>query len=424
MPIYVATDIHYLAPELHDDGAAFEEMVRNADGKDTSHCDAIIDALGYELPKPSILIVTGDLTFNGAEASHRALASRFEALRKEGVQVFVLPGNHDLDNPWAREFRGSSQRRVPTVSASEFREIYAKFGFERAAASDAASLSYLAKIDDGLAVLMLDSTLHERNVEQGYPSSGGLLQDSTLRWIDKTLNKARRQGQKVIVAMHHNLVDHNSMLSDGYTLFNADELVLILQRHEIQYVLAGHIHIQSIAMSGAEREPIFDIATGALAVYPHNYGSLYLDPASEKTIYRTKRLDIAAWAQANQIKDPYLENFSESSRKYFGSFGRRLVDRFGLSEGLTPKETGQLLNFMADLNCEFFAGTIDASRRKLFLASPGYKAISKLAGSFLSDYVDSVLEPVTIGDNSLCIPSGAFNESPAQECRAKHIGLP
>lgn len=75
------------------------------------------------------------------------------------------------------------------------------------------------------------------------------------------LDTAQRQGQRAIVAMHHNLIDHNSMLRENYTLDNADELIPILQRYRQRFVLDGHIHSQSIARLSSETGLIFDIAT-------------------------------------------------------------------------------------------------------------------------------------------------------------------
>jgi 3',5'-cyclic AMP phosphodiesterase CpdA len=403
-PIFVATDIHYLAPELHDEGPAFQGMVQGGDGKDTGHCEELLEALEHELPKPSILLVTGDLTLNGEEASHRALARRFEAFRKAGIRVFVLPGNHDLDNPWASEYRGSARRRVGSVSAKRFREIYRDCGYDAALSKDGASLGYLVQLDRGTVALMLDSTEHELNLDQGYPSPGGRLSEATLGWIDRVMGEARSSGQNVIVAMHHSLIDHNSMLGEGYTLENAEELVAILQRHRQPYALSGHIHIQSIAKRSAALGDLFDIATGSLAVYPNNYGALRLDRSSGQVLYETRRLDVAAWARAKGLADPYLREYAKYSADYFGGFARRLVDKFGVAEGLSKAEQESLLDFMAELNLGFFAGTIDAPARKELLDSAGYKAAQKLHGTFLAGYVESVLAPPTPDNNRLSIP--------------------
>ena len=112
--------------------------------------------------KPEALILTGDLTFNGELLSHAALAEKLRAVEAAGVPVYVLPGNHDLDNPNAAAFSGESYRLVPSASAEDFRRIYADFGFDEALGLDGDSLSYSARLNDGTRLLMLDfNTAHD-----------------------------------------------------------------------------------------------------------------------------------------------------------------------------------------------------------------------------------------------------------------------
>lgn len=42
--IYVASDLHYIAPELTDNGTYFMNMVRNADGKAMQYSEEITDS--------------------------------------------------------------------------------------------------------------------------------------------------------------------------------------------------------------------------------------------------------------------------------------------------------------------------------------------------------------------------------------------
>ena len=44
LTICVASDIHYIAPELTDGGAYFTELIENADGKAMQYCEEITDA--------------------------------------------------------------------------------------------------------------------------------------------------------------------------------------------------------------------------------------------------------------------------------------------------------------------------------------------------------------------------------------------
>ncbi|PKL23357.1 MAG: hypothetical protein CVV47_15645 [Spirochaetae bacterium HGW-Spirochaetae-3] len=391
-PVFVISDLHYLAPALRDDGKAFRDTVMSGDGKDTGRMDALLDALERELPRPSILLVTGDLSLNGEEESHRALARRFEALGGSGVRVFVIPGNHDLENPWAIRFSGSRRLRTPSVSAERFRELYARSGYAAADSVDPSSLSYYATIDGGRAVLMIDSTISDDNMERGSPTAAGRLSASTLRWIDERLAEAARRGVRVIVGMHHSLGVHNAFLSEGYTLRNADELAAVLARRGQRFILSGHIHIQSVARVETTAGTVIDIATNALSVYPNSYGRVDIDAGTGEAGYVSRRVDVEGWARAAGVEDEYLRRFASASESYFGGFARRLIGDFGADDGLGPREAGLIGDFMAELNCGFFAGSIDVAERDRLRSSAGYAALAGLEGGFLSSYISSILD--------------------------------
>lgn len=41
-------------------------------------------------------MITGDLTFNGAKTSAKKFAELFAPLKKAGVALIAIPGNHDI----------------------------------------------------------------------------------------------------------------------------------------------------------------------------------------------------------------------------------------------------------------------------------------------------------------------------------------
>ena len=71
----VATDLHYLSPKLTDNGKFFTDMIENADGKNMVYIEEITDAFIDKMLdiQPEILVLSGDLTFNGEKESHIAL---------------------------------------------------------------------------------------------------------------------------------------------------------------------------------------------------------------------------------------------------------------------------------------------------------------------------------------------------------------
>ena len=84
--VITASDLHYLAPELTDHGEYFQRVMENGDGKVTEYCVEIMDAFLEEVIqcKPEALILTGDLSFNGARASHESLAAKLQLVEDAG----------------------------------------------------------------------------------------------------------------------------------------------------------------------------------------------------------------------------------------------------------------------------------------------------------------------------------------------------
>jgi len=156
--IMIANDLHYLSPGLTDNGAFFTNMLKNGDGKAVMYseeiADALIDTAAEE--KPDLFILSGDLTFNGERQSHEELADKLAELRKKGVSVIVIPGNHDIDNGQAARFEGNGYEYVSSVSADEFDEIYGRMSTGASVSRDTDSLSYMYESVRGIRILMLD----------------------------------------------------------------------------------------------------------------------------------------------------------------------------------------------------------------------------------------------------------------------------
>ena len=106
--IVVASDIHYLASELYDDGDAFMSLLRNDDGKATMYVEEIVDKFIDEMLKlkPEMVVLSGDISFEGERLSHEELADKLSKLTDKGIKVAVMPGNHDLNNNSASGYSG------------------------------------------------------------------------------------------------------------------------------------------------------------------------------------------------------------------------------------------------------------------------------------------------------------------------------
>jgi len=129
--IVIATDLHYLAEDLAGNRCpAFMTMTKNGDGRVLQYGWEILDAFLDDMveEKPDLVILSGDLTLNGERKSHEELAEKLEVLLEHDIEVAVIPGNHDINNPQARRFHGNSSEKTESITPKELP------GFTRTAA--------------------------------------------------------------------------------------------------------------------------------------------------------------------------------------------------------------------------------------------------------------------------------------------------
>ena len=341
--VAVATDLHYLSPELTDNGELFTEIVSGADGKVMLYIDALVRAFAAQIAEeaPDALILSGDLTFNGERLSHEHLAAILSAVEASGVPVFVMPGNHDLYSGSAASFSGEGYELTNSVTAEEFAEIYGAFGYDEALSRDEDSLSYTARLSPGLILLMVDVNTY---------SYAGAVKQETLDWAEQQLAAAQESGEQVLAVTHQNLYAHNPYLSAGYIIENSIELYELYCEYGVRLNLSGHIHLQHILDSG----DVCEIATSSLAVSPNQYGVLsFWDEGGGK--YETRSVDVSSWAEGQGQTDENLLNFAEYSRQFF----RNTSLNQALSEAAGQENASELAGFYADVNENYFAGRTD-----------------------------------------------------------------
>ncbi len=338
--LIVATDLHYISSQLTDNGEYFLRLVENADGKYMMFSEEIMDAFVDEVisEQPDALILTGDLTFNGAMLSHEHLSKKLSKIEKAGIPVYVLPGNHDLNSKIAASFHGSSYSLVSGVDAKEFEKIYHDFGYDQALYKDADSLSYVAEITSDLWLLVIDAN--------GGKSSNQL-SDETLQWIEKQLQVADEKKVHVISASHQNLLQHNSLFYSGFVIKNHDQLEDLYREYGVLLNLSGHMHMQHTKTDSG----LSEIATSSLMISPNQYGMITV--TTEGIEYLTRSVDVSSWAEKNQLSG--YENFKEGSHAFFWETSYRQIRN---SFSNDPDQQA-IAEFVADLNCAYFSGTMN-----------------------------------------------------------------
>lgn len=332
----VASDIHYIAPSITDGGACYQQALDNGDSKFMPYseeiCEAFLDEVLAE--RPDALLLTGDLTFNGAILSHEALAGKLGRLKEAGIPVLVTTGNHDVYNPNAAAFHGDSYTALPSADTDSFAEIYADFGLKEALYAAPDSLSYVWPVSESEWILVLDlNTAHD--------FCG--ISDDTLAWAEARLREASDKDIRVIACGHQNIFQH-SIFRGGYVIDGADRLSALFREYAVPLYLSGHLHIQHVL----EEDGLAEIATSALCSYPCQYG--VLEAKGDRLSYSTRELDMASWAEKTGNTDPVFRDFRAAAAEYMT--GHLKVE--------TPvsAESGEMTDYIQRLNLAYFSGDL------------------------------------------------------------------
>ena len=373
--IAVATDLHYLSPSLTDYGRPFMEIIEGADGKVTHYTPQLLEAFVEQMlsRKPSALILSGDLTLNGAPKSHQEVAALLMRLKDEGIEVLVLPGNHDVGQS-AYRFGPEGASRIEGTSALRFAQIYRAFGYEQALSRDDASLSYLASLAPKLWCLMVDVNANE---------SSNTVRSETLAWAEAQLKKAREACVTVLAVSHQNLLPHSQLFSTGYVINNSASLAALYEEYGVRLILSGHMHLQHIAQTGG----LVDIATASLAIAPNQFGVIHLD-GDRPLSYDTQKVDVGGWARRNGLTDENLLDFSRYARDFFDQTTRRQAERALEKADAADPEKQRMADLAVQLNAQYFSGT------RRFMSEEADWALWQrfLPDAFFTVYLKSILD--------------------------------
>ncbi|HPE58401.1 MAG TPA: choice-of-anchor I family protein, partial [Bacteroidales bacterium] len=274
LKIFVASDLHYFAPELIiNDGTALEQylaMDRKLLRESHAIFDAIIDTILSI--QPDVVFFTGDLTKDGELVSHQYVAENCQLLEDNGIQVFVIPGNHDINNPHAYAFDGDNVIPVDSISPQDFSAIYANFGFNEAIAHDPNSLTYIVEPFPGLQIFGMDVCRYDNNYAANYPETGGGLSEESYNWIMQKLQEAKATNKRVLGLMHHGLVEHyvgQKQLFPDYVIDGWDTISVNFADAGMEAVFTGHYHSHDIVeKTSVNGNTIFDIETGSSVTWP------------------------------------------------------------------------------------------------------------------------------------------------------------
>ena len=277
----VLSDIHVLdAGALGDSGPAFAAYLAG-DRKMLPESEETLDfALADVVShKPSFVLICGDLTKDGEQVDHLVVASKLAALEAAGISVYVVPGNHDINNPNAVSYLNLDANGNPTpvaqVTPAEFQTIYAPYGYNAAIATDPTSLSYIAEPAPGLWLFAIDSCEYTDNIANNYPTTAGTIQASTLAWIQTNLAKAKSLGKVAIGMEHHPVMEHFQGMATffpEYVITNYKSTGQALADAGLNLMFTGHFHANDVAQTTfSDGAMLTDCSTGSTVTPPCPY---------------------------------------------------------------------------------------------------------------------------------------------------------
>lgn len=354
----IASDLHYQSPLMTDFGEAFQNFVRNDDGKVVEYVDSITDAFLAETAgkQPDALILSGDLTQNGEKVNHEELAKKLRLLESQGVPVVVIPGNHDINHPSAASFEGTEKKKADNINAEEFYSIYREFGYDEAMDRDGNSLSYIYQADERYWLMMLDSCQYDPENK-----IGGRIRKETLLWMEKWLERAREEQVMVIPVAHHNLLKESTLYPEDCTLENAVQVIDLLEQYGLPVYISGHLHLQRVKKHGnggpsqaEESYGIYEIVSDSMVIPPCQYGELrWQEDGSVQ--YETCPVDVAGWAASQGITDENLLNFPQ----YSGDFLIETVQNqvYGALSAIPNDRKFHMAKLYGQINSAYCAGT-------------------------------------------------------------------
>lgn len=271
LKIGVISDLHFMDPSLlKADGTAFQ-MYLMQDPKLLAESDAILHQIVRKLlnEKPDLVLISGDLTKDGELVSHKSLLNQLRILRQNDIKVLVVPGNHDINNPDARQFDGDNANPVTTISAENFKELYADYGYKSAIARDPNSLSYVAEPFKDLRILALDANEYYNNTST-FCVVAGKIKDGTMEWAKSQIAAAKTKGVTLIGMMHHGLIEHfmgESVIFPDYLVEDWENKADELMQSGLKVIFTGHFHANDAIQRTSGSESIADIETGSAVIY-------------------------------------------------------------------------------------------------------------------------------------------------------------
>lgn len=269
------------------------------------------------------LIISGDLSKEGELVNHKKAASLLKAWQEKTPdrKIFIIPGNHDINSKKAYDYKNDT-KAIPT-SPQDFFDIY-KFIYDDSSILEFYKdsgifksylrnvnekykrdekysyyangyFSYVARVkkddtlDNGLSLIMIDSSIYAADMEQGHRDGMnnviGSVSTEQLRWIADKIYEAKSRNDMVIACSHHAFIpnfrnqelvfspfiikEYKDKIKDSNPRLNNKTPIEVLADNGVKFIFTGHLHENGTAkFISEEGNEIYDVQTGSTITYP------------------------------------------------------------------------------------------------------------------------------------------------------------
>lgn len=335
--------------------------------------DAALTALANDAENKGLqyVVICGDLTTNGEYAGHTELAEKLRKFEEDtGITVFVINGNHDINNSDASEFITPDLQKAPSriTTPADFYEIYKDLGYADAdytfagdiAAATAAqlpgTLSYSKSVEGGYRLIFIDGGKYsEGNTKSGENEheTAGNITDELLTWILAQAKDAQDKGETPIAFTHWNLSEMNYMHGEvlqGFTIDNAYKLQEIFADAGIHFVFSGHQHVSDVDVTYSDAgEPLYSCIVPTLTQFPFRFRETCFSRDEQGTVtaeYKQYHCD-----RDVKVKNVYGEEYEQPYATTTGC-AKQMGDTMDASEYLLNMVKNLLSGYITDIQEE------------------------------------------------------------------------
>lgn len=330
---YHLTDLHYYANDVIGSSGKIFETKCMLDQKCMAESGAIIDSAFKSVcedKETDIVLISGDLTFDGEKQSHDSLAEKLTALKENGKRVFITFATHDFYMHARKYTDEEGETDLPKYTRAELRQLYNDFGYAEAIAEHENSYSYCVQLTDDVRLLAL-------NDDGDFDEFCGYY-DDLLLWIKEQVDDAHKKGCEIIAMTHHPVIDpspiyplfsHKAMLG-GYEITTP-----MLADMGIKYIFVGHTHIHDIDyLDTLKGNRIYQINTASLIGYPLAYRKMeYSDKGMDVKTVQVTEIDYDL--DGRDVLDYAKEHFNYMITSVFDSLENDFDKFLVLSQGFS-----------------------------------------------------------------------------------------